>query len=158
MNGLSLVVAPQTYIKLNQIKCVSSTKSHIMSACIPGPCRWVMGAGYTPISEHLPYLWSWQTGVFVEHRATQAGLVHLLGGRTVVQIFLFFTVYSHGIFQPSMALILKQNNPNIEVGADMHTVCYFDRSMGCVRISAPMDQWFQLASAREGKKPKHYFI
>lgn len=52
---------------------------------------------------------------------------------------------------------IQTKQTNKEVSADMHTVCYFDRSMGCVRISAPMDQWFQLASALEGKKPKHYF-
>lgn len=131
-----------------------------MSVCVSGPCRWVMGAGYTPISEHLPYLWSWQTGVFVEHRATQAGLVHLLGGRTLVQIFLFctnFTVYSHGIFQLSTTLISKVNKPIYKLALTC-TLCYFDRSMVCVRISAPMDQWFQLASALEGKKSKHMYF
>lgn len=44
--------------------------------CFTGPCRWDVGAGHSPLPEHLPHLWPWQAGVFVEHRGTQAGLVH----------------------------------------------------------------------------------
>lgn len=40
----------------------------------------------------------------------------------------------------------------------LYGLCLSDRIMGCVLIFAQMDQWFQLASAQEGKKLKHYSI